>query len=145
MAIAWSTPGGTLLNATIVESPAASDGPNPRPWQLCEVGPKVQESGPMTYVWLGLSQASESVMKVENVLGTDGAVRMMVRSRPEVWLNRYQSAPNVWSRFSGSKNSAGLNIRTGARMVPGHGRAASRSKLYGTVSSGSEISRLTPL
>src|SRR5438876_3212801 len=95
MAIAWSTPGGTLLNATIVESPAASDGPNPRPWQSCEVGPKVQESEPMTYVWLGLSQASESVMKVENVLGTDGAVRMMVRSRPEVWLNRYQSAQDV--------------------------------------------------
>src|SRR5205823_7699642 len=138
-----SGPGGwTPLNAAMVESPFASDGEKPRPWQACELGPSVHESDPITYCFVAPSQASESAMNVWNVPGTEGAVRMMVKGRAVDCVSRYQSAPNVSPRLSGSKKRAGLNTRSVAAWV-GNGPVRSRSKSWGVVSFGSNTSRLT--
>src|SRR5205085_702547 len=57
-------------------------------------------------------------------------------------VSRYQSAPNVSPRLSGSKNRAGLNTRSVGAWV-GNGPVRSRSKSWGVVSFGSNTSRLT--
>src|SRR6266568_1023804 len=133
MAMASSPGGWTPLNATIVESPFASDGAKPRPWHACELGPSVHESDPITYCFVVPSQASESAMNVSNVPGTEGAVRMMVKGRAVDWLSRYQSAPNVSPRLRGSKNRAGLNTSSVAAWVE-NGPGKSRSKSLCVVS-----------